>query len=245
MVTLYYDEKEMDKFYYLLIEKLKEKEFLDTLVKDFIENVEKGRQFFNKDLTKEEIIELYKISIKCWPGTSIFDIISNCPEVVNCDESIINLLLKIRKSHGEFLYEFDDFLLNAIIKLYPYLDGFEDAILIQEFESGKFPSKEELEKRKKYYTLYSHYLETDISFELLSKEHNIEIIKRILDNVNEVRGDIAMRGKARGVVKIIFKVEDANDVKHEDILVASMTTPDHIIAMDKASAFVTDEGGIA
>ncbi len=35
-----------------------------------------------------------------------------------------------------------------------------------------------------------------------------------------------------------------NKVNKEDILVAPMTFPSFILAMEKASAFITDEGGI-
>ena len=142
------------------------------------------------------------------------------------------------------MYEVSKVILKSIPKIYPEINGFEDVILIQEFENRRFPSRQELEKRKKYYTLYSHYLETDISFEEVVKEHEFEIVEEILDDINEVRGDIAMRGKARGIVRLIFKTEDCNKVETGNILVSPMTTPDHIIAMDKASAFVTDEGGI-
>jgi len=244
IVDLYYEIKSGEEFWDALAEKLKEPGFLDSLIADFIKNVSYGRSFFNKKLEKNDIIKLYNLKVKCWPAITIFDQISSTPEIV-LDNKIIDFLLEIRKNYGEFSYEFADFILKSIPKIYPEINGFEDVILIQEFINGKFPSKQELEKRKKYYTLYSHYLETDISFEGVSKEHEFEIVKEILDNINEVKGDIAMRGKTRGVVKLIFKIEDTYKVETGNILISPMTTPDHIIAMDKASAFVTDEGGIA
>ncbi len=243
IVDLYYEIKNGEEFWDALAEKLKEPGFLDSLIADFIKNVSYGRSFFNKELEKNDIMKLYDIKVKCWPAITIFDQISITPDILS-DDKFINFLLEIRKNYGEFSYEFADFILKSIPKIYPEINGFEDVILIQEFETGVFPLRQELEKRKKYYSLYSHYLETDILFEELSKEHELEIVEEILEEVNEVRGDIAMRGKARGVVKLIFKTEDCNKVKIGDILVSPMTTPDHIIAMDKASAFVTDEGGI-
>ncbi len=244
IVDLFYEMDDGDEFYEIVKEKLKEERFLDRLIEYFINEVAKGREILKKDLFKKDIIELYNIIVKIWPGTSIFDIISGYPEIVFNNEKIINRLLETRNEYGEFMYEVSEIILKSIPKIYPEINGFEDVIIIQEFENGRFPSKQELEKRKKYYTLYSHYLETDISFEEVAKEHEFEIVEEILNEVNEVRGDIAMRGKARGIVKIIFKTEDCNEVEIGNILVAPMTTPDHIIAMDKASAFVTDEGGI-
>ena len=45
-------------------------------------------------------------------------------------------------------------------------------------------------------------------------------------------------------VKILKSVTEISKVEQGDILVAVMTRPDSIPAMKKASAIVTDEGGI-
>lgn len=59
-----------------------------------------------------------------------------------------------------------------------------------------------------------------------------------------ISGTIAFEGKAMGKVKIVLTVEDIAKVNRGDILVSAMTFPSFIAAMEKASAFVTDEGGI-
>ena len=48
----------------------------------------------------------------------------------------------------------------------------------------------------------------------------------------------------RGVVRLLYSSDDINKVRRGDILVATMTLPNYIPAMEKAAAFVTDEGGI-
>jgi len=55
---------------------------------------------------------------------------------------------------------------------------------------------------------------------------------------------VASKGCIRGKVKVLSSYKDTDKVKKGEILVASMTTPDYILAMEKAAAFVTDEGGI-
>lgn len=57
-------------------------------------------------------------------------------------------------------------------------------------------------------------------------------------------GNTAWPGTATGKVKKVFSVKDISHVKKGDILVAVMTFPNYIPAMEKAAAFVTDEGGI-
>ena len=59
-----------------------------------------------------------------------------------------------------------------------------------------------------------------------------------------MRGESACIGYAKGKVKIVLSHKDASKVNEGDILVSSMTNPNFIIAMEKAAAFVTDEGGI-
>lgn len=59
-----------------------------------------------------------------------------------------------------------------------------------------------------------------------------------------ITGMPASMGKATGPAKILFAHNDIAKVEKGDILVAPVTTPDYILAMEKAAAFVTDEGGI-
>lgn len=67
---------------------------------------------------------------------------------------------------------------------------------------------------------------------------------KIKGNSGLIKGVVANTGKVRGIVKIVFTPADNEKVNHGDILVASMTTPNFVPAMEKAAAFVTDEGGI-
>jgi pyruvate,water dikinase len=59
-----------------------------------------------------------------------------------------------------------------------------------------------------------------------------------------VRGLGASPGIGVGRVKIIFSEKEIGKVEEGDILVTTMTTPDMVPAMRKASAIVTDEGGM-
>ncbi|MBI5225688.1 hypothetical protein HY994_00430 [Candidatus Micrarchaeota archaeon] len=64
--------------------------------------------------------------------------------------------------------------------------------------------------------------------------------------INELvlHGTCANPGYAKGPVKIIRKTHDLINMKQGDILVASMTRPEMLVALKKAAAIVTDEGGI-
>jgi pyruvate,water dikinase len=54
----------------------------------------------------------------------------------------------------------------------------------------------------------------------------------------------ASPGVATGVVKIIHTASELDKIEKGDILVTRMTNPDFVTAMEKASAIVTEEGGI-
>jgi phosphoenolpyruvate synthase/pyruvate phosphate dikinase len=62
--------------------------------------------------------------------------------------------------------------------------------------------------------------------------------------ITELKGMVANKGKVAGRVRIIRKIHDILKVVKGEILVASMTRPEFLPAMQKAAAFVTDEGGV-
>lgn len=59
-----------------------------------------------------------------------------------------------------------------------------------------------------------------------------------------VTGRIACKGHVRGFARIIRGVLEFSKMKNKDILITSMTTPDFVPLMERASAIITDEGGI-
>ena len=58
-----------------------------------------------------------------------------------------------------------------------------------------------------------------------------------------LEGQVASPGIATGIVNILKSARDIRKVKHGDILVTDMTTPDFVPAMKKAVAIVTNKGG--
>ena len=62
--------------------------------------------------------------------------------------------------------------------------------------------------------------------------------------MKELSGNAASVGKVIGRVKVCTTIASLAKVEDGDVLVASMTRPEYMLAMKKAAAFVTDEGGI-
>jgi len=100
-------------------------------------------------------------------------------------------------------------------------------------------SKEEIEKRKK-------------SFLLMQKHDKINILsgnKAIIRPKKEVqkrtiKGITASPGKAKGIARVIYTNKDFNKLKPGEIMVAGMTRQDFVQIMRKASAVITNEGGV-
>jgi len=61
--------------------------------------------------------------------------------------------------------------------------------------------------------------------------------------VTELRGTAATSGSVRGRVRLISDIADIERLEPGDVLVTSMTRPEMGVGLDRAAAFVTDEGG--
>ena len=73
---------------------------------------------------------------------------------------------------------------------------------------------------------------------------NEPILKNKEIQTNGVKGTIAFKGITKGTVKIVKSVKELTKIQKGDVLVTPMTFPSYIAAMNRAVAFVTDEGGI-
>lgn len=106
---------------------------------------------------------------------------------------------------------------------------------------------EELNRRAEE---YAYILEDDAKTIVTDSEiAQYEEIEKISEDENmvlssSVSGMVANPGGVVGTAKILLSPEDNHKVNVGDIIIATMTTPEYISAMEKASAFVTDEGGI-
>ena len=111
--------------------------------------------------------------------------------------------------------------------------------------TGGLPPREETRERQKHYAIVK---KGGIS-KLFFAEKEIENIVRTelaatREKVDILRGTGIYPGIVRAPVKIVETIKSAYKMEKGDILVASMTTPDMHSIIEKASAIITDEGGI-
>jgi phosphohistidine swiveling domain-containing protein/predicted DNA-binding protein YlxM (UPF0122 family) len=112
-------------------------------------------------------------------------------------------------------------------------------------EQGTKPKKEDFIKRKDNYCIFLKGKEEIV---IGDAEEVKAIIKEIVPqrdlSVEQFEGMVACKGHVKGTVKVFLVPEELEKMKDGDILVTTMTTPDFIPLMKKASAVVTDIGGL-
>lgn len=141
--------------------------------------------------------------------------------------------------------------INALSELHAQKSGFKAelirAMVKEEFElylkTGQLPNKKMLtERNKKSVYLFLEGKRTRIMVGDEQKSVEKILISGRRDGV--LRGMTAYPGKVRGRVKIILDPDNARDFIKGNILVTGMTRPEYLPLIKKASAIVTDAGGI-
>ncbi len=102
--------------------------------------------------------------------------------------------------------------------------------------------KEILDGRKAAYCLA--LVDGKISFYAPSEAKTTEPIAQTGVVGSVIRGVCASVGRVSGKVRVIRSKNDLSQLREGDILVTKMTRPEYGAALDKAAAFITDEGGM-
>jgi len=130
---------------------------------------------------------------------------------------------------------------------YKYLIEMTIDEINQGLEKGETSEKlrRELPLRERGYGyIMENYKVRILVGEALKREEKKEKKIRVYTKVKILKGQPASLGKAEGLVKVVLGHEQIQKVKKGNILVAPATTPIFVPAMEKASAIVTEEGGL-
>ncbi len=82
---------------------------------------------------------------------------------------------------------------------------------------------------------------------MILNEQQAQELKKIFsstETVTELKGSVAFKGIVIGKAKVITSVNDLEKVENGDILISQFTRPEYLSAMQRAVAFVTNDGGI-
>jgi len=222
-------------------------EYFESEIKNILDRVKNPKKEILK-LHKEELRvkrQIQKIFTKLNANRFLIDQVNFFQEYISLRTYRKNAVSQAQYYHLPLFYEAGNRLgLNKVdVKLFSH----EELILAL---SGKLSRKD----------IKSLLTERNKGWALLMLNGKVKIFtgtKNIIETIERyriiapssamqrvVKGSIACRGKATGQVKIIKKISELSKVEKGDILVTKMTTPDYVVAMQKAAAIVTDEGGI-
>lgn len=169
------------------------------------------------------------------------------PNLEIVPEEIRKLSLEAREKTQEYHEATEDIFVDFFRRKYPELEKDYRFILPEEVWNGDIEDTEKIiqkiNERKKCYILYAGKLITGDVNESL---HNLGLYLDDHDGseVKEIKGQIAYKGKITGIVRIITSQKQISEFQEGEILVSPMTMPNYLSAIKKASAIVTDEGGI-
>ncbi|MDQ5950684.1 MAG: pyruvate, water dikinase, partial [Patescibacteria group bacterium] len=154
--------------------------------------------------------------------------------------------LRLRKNIDQVIHKLWNSIIPILKNLYPNLGDLVAYIEWDEIFDSKIPDILELNRRKtEGVFVYNGEIINEAELKDLQKKDNFEVdFDRKNYEVEEFTGQVACVGKVSGKVRIILKKDEISNFLEGEVLVSYMTMPAFMPAMKKASAFVTDEGGV-
>lgn len=101
-----------------------------------------------------------------------------------------------------------------------------------------------INKNKQFTILNQNELETLTAFVAHGRGDSGKNKQLEVNSQNQVKGYSANRGVVKGIARIILSSKDFSKLQQGEILVTTMTSVDFVPIMERAGAFVTNEGGI-
>ncbi len=228
----------------ILLSQLKsDKNFVVRLIHDYLKKIHELKDQCSLDLSREEFIDFLSLVLDCWQG---FFISLYLPPDERFTKSDRDLAMDFRKKTGDLEYEAFNHIDTVLTQLYGGLGNLARFISLEELTNNEIPNKNILLKRQnKKLILVDGQIVSTPELKKLEEKFNFQLeAEAVVAKVTEIKGQIACVGKVSGKVRILMKNQDVSLVEKGEVLVTSMTVPTFLPAMERAIAFVTDDGGI-
>jgi len=248
MVYGYHSKDALQDIFIKVGNKAKDRDWSFNLVKKTEELFQWLEPYYDNNKSPQDIDELKLFHDKYREYVLIYGMVLVIPMVETLPEDIKSRAMKLREKVQEYNESPEIIWQDTLEKLYPQYKGKTRFVFPDEVWSGEIskPSiKQKISERQKSFIMYNGKFYSGIDVDTFLDKQGIVLSDQLVDkNVKEIKGQIAQKGKVKGRVKIIGLAADIDKVQKGDILVATMTMPRYIVAMKKAAAFVTDEGGV-
>ena len=168
---------------------------------------------------------------------------------------IIERLIEARKESEGVISELCEYwrsISRQLLEKRKILEKYNGAITFKEIEEmlktpSYIPDKKELEKRLKGYIYFKDRVYTGMALsEFFQKQCFFYQEEKGDKNISELKGNVASSHNKiiQGKAQIILHKDQVHLFKSGNILITIMTTPLFLPAMKKASAIITNEGGL-
>ncbi|MBN1778870.1 MAG: hypothetical protein JW816_01460 [Candidatus Buchananbacteria bacterium] len=262
LAVTYIDQKDNQKLLKHISRVYSKSPNLIKLLNDF-EKIIKIRDQLAREIINKNFFEIDKKILalkfkafhlnnyKCWSYHLIcFYLLDAIDKKSLTFEKVKKQYERIRKIHP--YQEYEEKLLPYINKYVARKQGVDYKLLfylmppelLSYLQAKTIINIDELKNRKKAYLL--------IAVDGKNKLYSGQTARKKFNQLNierqelsaQIKGMIAQPGTVTAKARVVTRKSDFSDFKKGEVLIAHMTTPEYVPLMKKASAVVTDEGGI-
>lgn len=245
----WYDLDELEDIYSWVAQKATDdKDFFDLVKKRFYQYLNPLIPYLDnkkKLLNFRELKEYYNNWLHWWSPMDSFLLI---PEF-KVPEKIKQEALSIREKTDRYTDSLDTPVINFLNAKFPRYKEIIELMLPDEIFllENRALTKEEIFKiktRERGCAIFRGEVYSLRELESRLKKENLTLLEENSVFSGLLKGMPAYMGHAEGKVRLILHKDNISKLKKDEVLVADMTSPTFIPAIRKASAIITDEGGI-
>ena len=241
--TYWYNEKGLDWTKSTLASAVKKDgQFIAKVEREVRSAVAFFKPRYNKFLSRNELLQCIDVFLRAYPWIeAMWWMKSMNAQEIGKDHGKI---LKLRAETETLSADTDIVIRKSLEKLYPKLGSLSSMISLDELRKNKVPANSVLQKRLDGFVLVDGKL-TMQSLTEVAKKLTLTIESESIEtNATTLNGQTAYPGKVRGTVCRVMGHGDFGKIKSGQILVSPMTMVDFLPEIKKASAIITNEGGV-
>ncbi len=243
-VQIWEHKKAMDSFLDWLLEQNKKgPSFIQSIVDEYKPVLAESEEYWKLEATTDRAV-LRKYLDLTLRGALLFSLWYYTGTDERTPPEVRSLIMALREK-DEFFARNATFIRNCVIAL-GCKEGLVNFVLPQEFPD--IPSNDVLSERARTGLIAidgKEYFSVPLKeFATKHPEYDFASLNDSVAGITEAKGQVAFKGHVTGRVKVVKNIIQMREVEEGAVLVSPMTTPDFLPAMQKASAFVTDEGGV-
>ena len=211
----------------------------DDVIHRLNENLKSGKEFFTKNVAQDKkavqrIFKQYHFS------AFEKEFIAFVKEANFLRTHILDMYHWLSQS---FMQIFDKIGAPYGYKGFDFRNMMPDEIIAWYYGKGKFKKRED--GKWLWYRFDDKRCVVDTPQEIKKAIKQFVLPDKKTDvSAKQVKGTVAYAGTVRGQARILKDISEVNKVCSGDVIICPMTWPSLIIALEKAAAFVTDEGGV-